>query len=194
MTEYVVPMGTPEFFHVTTPVTGAGYAWTGVYPYIDTADLGASYGEINNFITGDFGGQWVGSVLPAYVAPAGIMGARVDFQINVATLDTYFHGPQWHMSCGDVTAPWEWGNSMYPSAVVGWNTFADTYTFDPAFGPDNDLPAMLAALATGNMRFYAAQEEIDVTFQISQLRLTLIGGIPLPNLTGQLLDDRVRFT
>jgi len=193
MTEYIVPMGTSQFFHVATPVTGAGYTWVGAYPYIDTADLGASYGEINNTITGDPGGQWVGYVIPAYTAPAGVTGARVDLQINMPTLDSVSHGWQWKLVCGDVTAPWDWSSHTYPPAVVGWNTIADTYTFDPAYGPDYDIPAMLAALATGNMMLIAHQAQIGVTFQVSQLRLTLIGPDLGPNLSGQLLDDRVRF-
>ena len=114
MTEYIVPMGTSQFFHVATPVTGAGYTWVGAYPYIDTADLGASYGEINNTITGDPGGQWVGYVIPAYTAPAGVTGARVDLQINMPTLDSVSHGWQWKLVCGDVTAPWDWSSHTYP--------------------------------------------------------------------------------
>jgi hypothetical protein len=172
-------MGTPQFFHVATPVTGPGYTWAGAYPYIDTPDLGASYGEINNFITGDPGGQWVGYYLPAYTAPAGVTGARVDFQINTPVLDAYYHGPIWRLACDDLITPWSWGNNPYPSAVAGWNTFADTYTFDGSYGPEYDLPAMLAALASGNLRFFAMHAQIDVTFQVSQLRLTLIStGIP----------------
>jgi hypothetical protein len=192
MTEYVVPMGTPEFFHVATPVTGAGYTWAGAYPYIDTADLGASYGEINTATTGDAGGQWVGSVLPAYVAPAGIIGARVDLQMNILALDSTFYGPLWRLACDDVGTPWLSGGGHYPSSVVGWNTIADDVEpFDGQSGVD--IPAMLAALASGNMRLYAHQPQDGATWQLSYLRLTLISD-DAPNLTGQLLDDRVRFT
>jgi len=179
VTEYVVPMGTPEFYAGSVPTTDpTRYNWVGAYPYLDTADTDTSYGEVNTVGLGVAYDKYAGSTLPAYIAPAGITSARVDFQIYVAALDSSYNGGRWWMQCLDGTAPWSWFSSTYTS-VVGWNTYADTYVFDPTSGPAYDLPAMLAALATGNMRFSAVQAQQNVIFQVSQLRLTLIStGVP----------------
>jgi hypothetical protein len=172
-------MGTPEFFAGIVPTTDpTRYTWAGAYPYIDTADEDGSYGEVNTVGLGVDYDKYVGSTLPAYTAPAGITSARVDYQIHIAALDALHRGSLWWMRCGDVTAPWNFSHSI-PS-VVGWNTFADTYVFDPTSGPSYDLPAMLAALATGSMRLAAVQARQDVIFRVSQLRLTLISSVAPP--------------
>jgi len=187
MTEYIVPMGTSEFFHGFTPVIGAGRTWVGAYPYIDTADTDTSYGEINTAITGE-SVLWDGSTLghlgamiPAYTAPAGVTDARVDLQIYTPDVSGgAFHGGVWGMHCDDVTSPWDWvGYGPTPSSpIAGWNTWADV-PFNNSWGPGSDLPSLLASLATGSMRFSAFQNQAGATFRVSLLRLTLIGaGIP----------------
>lgn len=172
MTEYVVPMGTPQFFAGTVPVVDpTRYNWVGAYPYLDTADTDTSYGEVNMVGLGSGFDKYAGSTLPAYIAPAGITSARVDLQIYVTAGSGSWSGGFYWLDCDDVAAPWSRYNSFF-SLGVGWNTFADTWSYD--------LPGLLAALATGNMRFSASRAQQDVVFRVSQLRLTLIGaGIPI---------------
>ena len=172
MTEYVVPMGTPQFLRFGYyPETGPGLTWAGAYPYIDTADTDTSYGEVDSTVAGL--DRYVGYFIPAYVAPAGIVGARLDFQMYFETIDATYHGPQWFMTSDAPAVPWSWNGGPYPDVDhVGWNTYADTYLFDPAYGaPISD---MLAALVTGLMYVSVHQASPATVFKVSQLRLTLI--------------------
>ena len=179
VTEYIVPMGTPQFFLGNTPATDPAYVWAGAYPYIDTADFGGSYGEARTSYYTDFREPAVGSILPAYTAPVGVTVARADIQINMPTPGSHSGiAVRWELFCDDVTAPYNWGVNGFPGVVAGWNTFADTRIFEPDWRTSADIPAMLAALATGRMRFTVRQQatvgQTDFTFQVSQLRLTLI--------------------
>lgn len=180
MTEYIVPMGTPEFYAGTVPVVDpTRFTWAGAYPYIDTADEDGSYGEVSTVGLFQVYDRYVGSTLPAYIAPAGITSARVDFQIHIAAPAGQYYGGMWWMQCLDVAAPWNFSGYGSPNTpVVGWNTVTDTVVFDPTSGPEYDLPAMLAALATGSMRFSVVQGQLNVVFRVSLLRLTLISSAP----------------
>jgi len=193
MTDIILGHNPEAFYYYGTPTTGAGRTWVGSAPYIDTADADTSYGEINTLTTGYNVGQWVGYQLLPFVAPAGIIGARIDMQMWFSAVDLAGAAEGWLLYCDD-TAAWFSENSVSSfSATPGWNTFVDPKTFITADGPGFDLPSLLAALATGNLMLMSYTDQANITFRTSQLSLTLTRD-DNPNLTGQLLDNRVRFS
>jgi hypothetical protein len=137
--------------------------------------------------------------LPATTAPAGVTGARIERQVYVdMALDV--DGLVGATFGIDSQAGYFYYNtppeSRQPAAT--WVTLSTDLIFsDPSLGDGQDLPAMLAVLAMGQLDlsiggFGNPTPGADDLFRVSMIRLVLIEP-DLPNLTGQLLDDRAHF-
>jgi len=179
----IVPPWTPILDGIDPPGS-----WVGAYPYIGSADGDTSYGEFSAS-----GGQYVEAELPAFTS-AGITGSRLELQVwNDADAIPVPSLYDWFIMGGHGVGKYDIGAGIFAEDIAAPSGVWSTLTIDNPI-PLVSLAAMLAALSTDGLTILSgmvANSFIPFTFRCSFIRFTLIGGEP--NLTGQLLDDRVRF-
>ena len=183
MTEYIVPMVDPIFWNGgiwTGPLTD--YTWVGTAPYVDTADTDASYGQVD----GTSLSQRVGATLAPWSAPGAVTAVRIEAELWRSTAWT----GKW-LIC-DVSGVGFWVDGTDWTGPAGWSTITHTFTAgDPTYY--GDMALLLSVLAAGDLLILAVCDG-STLYRASMVRLVAIVPEVLPNLTGQLLEDRVRFT
>jgi hypothetical protein len=187
MTEYV--MAVTDIWHSmatfeshNSPADNTD-AFVGTYPYMDTIDTDTSYVEAVTRTA--FGGNFTGYTIPAWTAPGPIIGARLELQGKHGAATNQRVHFQWDGPTAWAHFNADWATHRVPNT---WELLTEELL--AADDVDAQLPLLAADLATGRVEVIASYDAFP--YFLSALRLVIVTAGP--NLTGQLLDDRVRFS
>jgi len=183
MTDIVVPFTGPLFF--TDAAFGAGVgvgAWAGPSPYVDTFDTSTSYGTATPSTGLIYGCGAAYTWAPSTAVTALTMLCQV--RPHYGTTSGSFS--QTRLWMADAVGGSFWIDSLFTVPDNTWQTLSIDLVVE-----SGATLATLLSLFAGNVYLGAACYD-GASVDVSAVQL--VATVPGPDLTGALLDDRVRFT